>query len=354
MAHDVTFIPGDGTGPELTEATRRVLEATGVDFNWDRHEAGIDEYRRHGNPFPDATLAVAEAQRRRDQGPDDDARRLGLSLDQRAAAQGARPLRLHPAVQGAARACARAFRRPTSSSCARTPRTSTRGSSSSAARADNAALRAKLAELGAYVREDAGISIKPISVFGSERIVRYAFDYAVTHGYKQGRRRAQGEHHEVLRRPVPRGRAQVAEDYPAIDFEDCIIDNLCNQLDHVPGGLRGHRAAEPLRRHRLGPLRCDDRRAGRGGRGEHRHGGRGLRGDARIVADVRWVKPHEPDGADAVGRLHARPPEGDRRGARAWSTRSRRSSARATRSPTTSSQAERTPPPSAQASSPTR
>ena len=55
MAHDVTFIPGDGTGPELTEATRRVLQATGVDFDWDRHEAGI-EYRKHGNPFPEATL----------------------------------------------------------------------------------------------------------------------------------------------------------------------------------------------------------------------------------------------------------------------------------------------------------
>ena len=57
MAHEVTFIPGDGTGPELTEATRRVLEATGVDLRWDRQEAGIDEFRRHGNPFPDATLA---------------------------------------------------------------------------------------------------------------------------------------------------------------------------------------------------------------------------------------------------------------------------------------------------------
>ncbi len=53
----MTFIPGDGTGPELTEATRRVLEATGVDFNWDRHEAGIDEYRKHGNPLAQATLA---------------------------------------------------------------------------------------------------------------------------------------------------------------------------------------------------------------------------------------------------------------------------------------------------------
>jgi len=56
MAHDVTFIPGDGTGPELAEATRRTLEATGVDFNWDRQEAGVDEYEAHGNPFPDATL----------------------------------------------------------------------------------------------------------------------------------------------------------------------------------------------------------------------------------------------------------------------------------------------------------
>src|SRR4051812_30379818 len=57
MAHDVTFIPGDGTGPELTEATRRVLEATGVALRWDCHEAGIDEYRKHGDPFPPATLA---------------------------------------------------------------------------------------------------------------------------------------------------------------------------------------------------------------------------------------------------------------------------------------------------------
>src|SRR5919108_315512 len=56
MAHDVTFIPGDGTGPELAEATRRVLEATGVQFNWDEHPAGEDVYREEGNPFPDRTL----------------------------------------------------------------------------------------------------------------------------------------------------------------------------------------------------------------------------------------------------------------------------------------------------------
>ena len=57
MAHDVTFIPGDGTGPELAEATRRVLEATGVQFNWDEHPAGEDVYREEGTPFPERTLA---------------------------------------------------------------------------------------------------------------------------------------------------------------------------------------------------------------------------------------------------------------------------------------------------------
>ena len=57
MAHRVTLIPGDGTGPELTEATRRVLEATGVDFDWDVQPAGADVMHEHGgNPLPETTL----------------------------------------------------------------------------------------------------------------------------------------------------------------------------------------------------------------------------------------------------------------------------------------------------------
>src|SRR5262245_31838671 len=63
VAHRVVLIPGDGTGPELTEATRRVLEATGVDFEWDVQEAGADVMDRHGgNPLPPAVLdAIREA-----------------------------------------------------------------------------------------------------------------------------------------------------------------------------------------------------------------------------------------------------------------------------------------------------
>src|ERR671924_1024292 len=63
MAHRVTLIPGDGTGPELTEATRRVLEATGVEFDWDVQFAGADVMDEHGgNPLPDHVLdAIRES-----------------------------------------------------------------------------------------------------------------------------------------------------------------------------------------------------------------------------------------------------------------------------------------------------
>ncbi len=92
----------------------------------------------------------------------------------------------------------------------------------------------KLAELGSHVRDDAGISIKPISVFGSERIVRHAFDYAVTHGHRKVvaahkaniMKFSDGLFLEVAR--------EVAADYPAIEFQDVIIDNLCNQLITYP------------------------------------------------------------------------------------------------------------------------
>src|SRR5436309_16127237 len=62
MANRVTLIPGDGTGPELTEATRRVLEATGVDFEWDVQPAGAEVMEEHGgNPLPDSTLESIRA-----------------------------------------------------------------------------------------------------------------------------------------------------------------------------------------------------------------------------------------------------------------------------------------------------
>ena len=61
MGHRVTLIPGDGTGPELTEATRRVLEATGVELDWDVRQAGLDVMEQAGTPLPEETLASVRA-----------------------------------------------------------------------------------------------------------------------------------------------------------------------------------------------------------------------------------------------------------------------------------------------------
>ena len=229
MAHEVTFIPGDGTGPELAEATRRVLEATGVEFAWDRHEAGIDEYESHGNPFPDATLASLKRTKVGIKGPTTTPVGSGFrsvnvllrkELDLYACI---RPCKSYEGVR---------TRFPETDMVIVRENTEDlyAGIEFERGTEDNATLRATLAELGSTVREDAGISIKPISVFGSERIVRAAFDYAAAHG--RGRVTAahkanimkfsDGLFLEVARR--------VAHDYPQIEFEDRIIDNLCNQL----------------------------------------------------------------------------------------------------------------------------
>ena len=56
MAHEVTLITGDGTGPELATAARKCIDATGVDINWDVREAGVDVMEKLGTPIPDSTL----------------------------------------------------------------------------------------------------------------------------------------------------------------------------------------------------------------------------------------------------------------------------------------------------------
>src|SRR6059036_722336 len=69
MAYRVTFIPGDGVGPELSEATRRVLEATGVEFDWDVQEAGADVMDKYGTPLPEHVLDSIRANKVAIKGP---------------------------------------------------------------------------------------------------------------------------------------------------------------------------------------------------------------------------------------------------------------------------------------------
>jgi isocitrate dehydrogenase (NAD+) len=235
MAHDVTFIPGDGTGPELAEATRRVLEATGVEFNWDRREAGQDEYEAHGNPFPDETLASIKRNGVGIKGPTTTPVGSGFrsinvllrkELDLYACI---RPCKAYEGVR---------TRFPETDIIIVRENTEDLYAGIEFEKDSDEAkdLRRFLEELdsGARIREHSGISIKPISVFGSERIVRAAFDYARDYG----RRKVTAAHKANIMKfsdglflEVARG---VAEDYPDIEFEDRIIDNLCNQLVSRP------------------------------------------------------------------------------------------------------------------------
>ena len=233
MAHEVTLIPGDGTGPELAEATRRVLEATGVEFQWDVQEAGEDVYNERGNPFPDETLDSIRRTKVGIKGPTTTPVGSGFrsvnvllrkELDLYACI---RPCKAYEGVR---------TRFPETDIVIVRENTEDlyagiefeRGSE------ENATLRSTLEQLGAHVRDDAGISVKPISVFGSERIVEAAFQYAkdndrrkVTAAHKANIMKfSDGLFLEVAR--------DVAKRHPEIEFEDRIIDNLCNQLVSRP------------------------------------------------------------------------------------------------------------------------
>lgn len=233
MAHRVTFIPGDGTGPELAEATRRVLEATGVGFEWDEHPAGEDVYREEGTPFPDRTLTSIKENKVGIKGPTTTPVGSGFrsvnvllrkELDLYACI---RPCKAYEGVR---------TRFPETDIVIVRENTEDlyAGIEFEKGSDEVAELREDLAKLGATIREDAGVSIKPISVFGSERIVRAAFDYARANGRKKVTaahkanimKFSDGLFLEVARK--------VAEDYSDIEFEDRIIDNLCNQLVSRP------------------------------------------------------------------------------------------------------------------------
>jgi len=233
MAYEVTFIPGDGTGPELAEATRRVLEATGVEFRWDRQEAGIDEYEKHGNPLPEPTLESLRRTGVGIKGPTTTPVGTGFrsvnvalrkELDLYACI---RPCKAYEGVRTRfPETDIVIFRENTEDLYA--------GIEFERGTEDNAKLREFLAGLGAKVREDSGISIKPISVSGSERIVEAAFRYAE----RYGRRKVTAVHKANIMKftdglflEVAR---EVAKRHPDVEFDDRIVDNLCNQLVSRP------------------------------------------------------------------------------------------------------------------------
>ena len=234
MAHKVTLIPGDGTGPEIAEATTRVLEATGVEFEWDQQEAGEDVYESEGNPLPEATIESVRANGLALKGPTTTPvgsgfRSINVALRKEFDLYSCiRPCKAYEGVR---------TRFPETDIVIVRENTEDlyAGIEFEKGSEENEKLQRFLEdELGSPVREDSGISIKPISVFGSERIVESAFDYAEQNGRQKVTAAHKAnimKHSDGLFLDTAR---KVAEKHPDIEFEDRIIDNLCNQLVSRP------------------------------------------------------------------------------------------------------------------------
>jgi isocitrate dehydrogenase (NAD+) len=234
VAYRVTFIPGDGTGPELAEAVRRVLEATGVEFEWDWQEAGTDVYEREGTPLPDRVLESIKRNKVAIKAPittpvGSGFRSVNVALRQELDLYCClRPCKAYEGVR---------TRFPETNVVIVRENHEDLYAGIEFEQGSEAA--AKLRELvhdllGKSIREDAGISIKPISVWGTTRIVRYALEYARANG----RSKVTAVHKANIMKFSDglflRTAQEVAKQYPDVDFEDRIVDNLCNQLVSRP------------------------------------------------------------------------------------------------------------------------
>ena len=234
MAHRVTFIPGDGTGPEVAGAARRVLEATGVAIEWDEQQAGADVVDELGTPLPDAVLESIQRNGAALKGPITTPVGTGfrsVNVAMRKALDlyaNLRPAKWYQGVNSRYRDIDLVVVRENTEDLYA-------GIEFQEGTDEARRLIATVQELtGDVIRPDSGISLKPISVAGSERIVRFAFEYARTHGRQKVTaihkanilKYSDGLFLEVAR--------SVAEGYPDIGFEDRIVDNMSMQLVQKP------------------------------------------------------------------------------------------------------------------------
>src|SRR4030043_2289170 len=232
--YPITLIPGDGTGPEISEATKKVLEATGVPIQWDIQEAGLDVFEKEGTPLPARVIDSIKKNKVAIKGP------------------------VTTPVGTGFRSVNVTLRQVLDLYCCLRPSKTFHGVRTRFQNIDLVIIRENTEDLyagiefekgtqdtyrviqliqeltGKTIRSDSGISIKPISVFGTERIVRYAFEYA-----RRNKRKKVTAVHKANIMKYSDGlfletARDVARSYPDIEFEDRIVDNMCMQLVPKP------------------------------------------------------------------------------------------------------------------------
>ncbi len=235
MAHQVTFIPGDGTGPEIAEATKRVLDATGVDFVWDVEEAGIDIMETAGTPLPDSVIASIKTNKVAIKGPITTPVGTGFrsvnvalrkALDLFACV---RPCKSYPGVRSRYEDIDLVIVRENTEDLYA-------GIEFEKDTPEQIRIKEEIERLlpGSHINDHAGISIKPISEEGARRIVQYAFDYAREFGHKKVTAVHKANIMKYTDGLFLSVAMEVAEKNSDIEFEERIVDNMCMQLVQKP------------------------------------------------------------------------------------------------------------------------
>ena len=234
MAHLVTLIPGDGIGPEVSEATRRVLDATGVPIEWVVEEAGADVLAREGTTLPGRVLDKIRDSRVAIKGPittpvGSGFRSVNVELRQ--------ALDLFAAVRPSRSLAGLPTRHPDVDLVVIRENTEDlyQGIEFERGTPEARELRDELLRLsGRELREDSGFTVKPISVTGARRIVRFALEFVGAHGR---RKVTLGHKANIMRFSdglfLSIGQIE-AEGHPEVWFEEMEIDQLSMRLVREP------------------------------------------------------------------------------------------------------------------------
>ncbi|HEX3630635.1 MAG TPA: isocitrate/isopropylmalate dehydrogenase family protein [Candidatus Dormibacteraeota bacterium] len=233
-AHRVTLIPGDGVGPEVSEATRRVLEATGVEFDWDVQQAGLGVMEQYGTPMPDHVLESIRRNKVAIKGPlttpiGKGIRSVNVALRKELDLYAlVRPCKSYPGVRSRYDNIDLIIVRENTEDIYA-------GIEFQEGKPETEEMIAKIsAATGKSIRPDSGLSIKPISVTASARIVNFAFNYSRTHG----RRKVTAVHKANIMKFTDglflAVAEEIAKEHPDVQFNDRIVDNMSMQLVQNP------------------------------------------------------------------------------------------------------------------------
>lgn len=232
--HRVTLIPGDGVGPEVSDATRRVLEATGVKFEWDVQNAGLGVMEKYGTPMPEHVLESIRRNKVAIKGPlttpiGKGIRSVNVALRKELDLYAlVRPCKSYPGVRSRYDNIDLIIVRENTEDIYA-------GIEFQEGKPETEQMiKAISAATGKAIRLDSGLSIKPISVTASARIVNFAFNYARSHG----RRKVTAVHKANIMKFTDglflQVAQEIAKEHPDIQFNDRIVDNMSMQLVQNP------------------------------------------------------------------------------------------------------------------------